>query len=156
MGMSTYLKIQKCNSGQFRLIQIDSDYSTTLFILLIRDMLVECWNRQHHGQTIHPTEKFISMDLFQILCVVIWAQLFLTSMVVEAIRGRKHHIWARTLVLKLNILFIPQRQFCLPKIHQEMTLCYDSQPTFSLHILMIEPSPQDLISSNTYISWKSK
>ena len=31
------------------------------------------WNRQHHGQTIHPTEKLISMNLFKILCVVTWA-----------------------------------------------------------------------------------
>ena len=29
-----------------------------------------CWNRHHHGQTIHPTEKFISMNLFEIICVV--------------------------------------------------------------------------------------
>ena len=31
------------------------------------------WNRQHYGQTIHPTEKLISMNLFKILCVVTWA-----------------------------------------------------------------------------------
>ena len=24
------------------------------------------WNRQHHGQTIHPTENLISMNLFKI------------------------------------------------------------------------------------------
>ena len=30
----------------------------------------QSWNRQHHGQTIHPTEKWISMNLFKILWVV--------------------------------------------------------------------------------------
>ena len=35
-------------------------------------------NRQHHGQTVHPKEKQISMNLFKIVCVVTWAQLFLT------------------------------------------------------------------------------
>ena len=49
--------------------------------------IVESWNRQHHGQTIHLSEKFNSINLFKILCVVTWAQLFLTSMVMEAVRG---------------------------------------------------------------------
>ena len=42
-------------------------------ILLIRDMVVECWNRQHHSQTKHPIENLIPMNLFKILCVVTWA-----------------------------------------------------------------------------------
>ena len=41
------------------------------------------------GQTIHPTQKFISMNLFEILSVITWAWLFLASMVVEAVRGQK-------------------------------------------------------------------
>jgi hypothetical protein len=44
--------------------------------------------------------------------------IILTSEVVEAVIGQKHHISAHTLAL--NVRFIPQRQFCLPKIHQEM------------------------------------
>ena len=40
----------------------------------------QSWNRQNHGQTIHPTEKL------KILCVVTWAQLYLTSMVMEAVK----------------------------------------------------------------------
>ena len=36
-------------------------------------LIVESWNRQHHGQNIHPTEKSISVNLFKILCVVTWA-----------------------------------------------------------------------------------
>ena len=30
----------------------------------------QSWNRRYHGKTIHPTEKFISIYLFKILCVV--------------------------------------------------------------------------------------
>ena len=33
-----------------------------------------CCKRQHHGQTIHPKEKLISMNLFKICCVVTWAR----------------------------------------------------------------------------------
>ena len=36
----------------------------------IFQMVVESSNRQHHSQTIHSTEKLISMNLFKILCVV--------------------------------------------------------------------------------------
>ena len=32
--------------------------------------------KQHHGQTIHPTENLISMNLFKILCIVKWAWFF--------------------------------------------------------------------------------
>ena len=35
-------------------------------ILLIRDMVVERWNRQFGCETIHPTQKFTSMNLLQI------------------------------------------------------------------------------------------
>ena len=75
--------------------------STFLFfkILLIRDMEVERWNRQFGCETIHPTQKFISMNLFQMSCVITWAWSFLTSEVVEAVRGQKHHISAHTLAL---------------------------------------------------------
>ena len=52
-------------------------------ILLIRDMVVESWNRQHHSQTIHPTKKFTSMNLFKILWVVTWAWSFLTSVTLQ-------------------------------------------------------------------------
>ena len=36
-------------------------------ILLIVLLVVKGWNRKHHGQTIHPTEKFTSMNLHRIL-----------------------------------------------------------------------------------------
>ena len=55
-----------------------------------------CWNsRQLHGQTRHPTENFVAMNLFKILCAVTWAWLFLTSEVMEAVRGHKHHSEAK-------------------------------------------------------------
>ena len=31
---------------------------------------VQCWNRHNHGQTIHPKQKFISMNLLQMSCVI--------------------------------------------------------------------------------------
>ena len=43
------------------------------------------------GQTMHSTEKFYSMNLFKILCVVTWTWYFLTFMVMEAVRGQKHY-----------------------------------------------------------------
>ena len=49
------------------------------------------WNRQHHSQTIHPAENFISINLFNKFCVVIWECLYLTSMVMEAVRGQTHY-----------------------------------------------------------------
>ena len=54
-------------------------------------------DRQHHGQIIHPTENLISMDLFKILCAVTWTLFFLTSNVMEAVRGQNtislHTLW---------------------------------------------------------------
>ena len=43
-------------------------------------------------------------------CMITWAWSFLTSEVVEAVRGQKHHNCAHILALKLNVRFIPQRQ----------------------------------------------
>ena len=107
------------------------------------------WNGEVGGQTVQLTENLISMNLLQIFCVITWAWSFLTSEVVEAVRGQKHHISAHTLAL--NVRFIPQRQFCLPKIHQEMR----SVMTLSLHSdsisRILEPSPQGLISSLLYV-----
>ena len=47
----------------------------------------------------------------------------------EADKGQKHHILAHTSALEFNVGFIPQCQFCLLKIYQEMK----SVMTFSLH-----------------------
>ena len=52
----------------------------------------------------------------------------------EAVKGQKHYISVHTLALKLNIRFIPQRQFCLPKY-----IC----------------STMDMIKSNIFIIWSS-
>ena len=48
-------------------------------ILSIRDMVVECWNRQLGCENIYPTQKLISMNLLQ---MIKWAWSFLTSEVV--------------------------------------------------------------------------
>ena len=39
---------------------------------LIRDMVVERCNTQFGCETIHPTQKFISMSLLQMPCVIKW------------------------------------------------------------------------------------
>ena len=44
---------------------------------------VQCCNRHNHGQTIHPTEIFISMTLLQMSCMITYAYLFLTFEVIE-------------------------------------------------------------------------
>ena len=62
-----------------------------LAILSIFLRVVKSWNRQYQSQTIHTTEKFNSMNLFKILCVVTWAQSFLTSMLMEAATGQKRY-----------------------------------------------------------------
>ena len=87
--------------------------------------------------------------------VITLAWSFLTTEVVEAVRGQKHHILAHTLALQLNIQFIPQCQFYLPKFQQEIL----SLMILSLHSAsmsqILEPSPQDLISSAQYRSSQS-
>ena len=61
-----------------------------IIILLIRDMVVESCYRQFGRKTIHPTQKFTSMNLLQMSCVITQAKLFLTSEVMEAVGGQKH------------------------------------------------------------------
>ena len=68
-------------------------------------MVVKVWNRQHHSQTIHATEKFTSMNLFKILCIVTWAWTFLTTKVMEALRGQKHPLEAKKGVDLLKKVF---------------------------------------------------
>ena len=43
---------------------------TVIFILLIRDMVVESCNRRFGRETIHPTKKINSMKLLQMSCVI--------------------------------------------------------------------------------------
>ena len=82
------------NEGLFEIFHCTQNrfWGTTL---LIREMVVESWNRQHYDQTIYPTEKFNSMNLFKILWVVAWAWSFLTSEVMEAVRGQKKPLEAK-------------------------------------------------------------
>ena len=107
-------------------------------------MVVERCNRQFGCETIHLTQKFTTMNLLQMPCVITCHNHFLIFEVVKAIRGQKHHILTHTLALYLNFQFIPLRQFCLPKLNQEMS----SLMTLSLNSASIsgilEPSPQGL------------
>ena len=58
---------------------------------------VQCWNRRFGGEAIHPTQKFTSMNLLQMSCMIT-----LTSEGVEADGGQKHHISAHTLALYIT------------------------------------------------------
>ena len=54
-------------------------------------MVVECWNRRFGCEIIHPTQKFTSMNLLQMSCMIIkWTWSFLTSDLMKAVRGQKH------------------------------------------------------------------
>ena len=80
----------------------DFQFQTPLPILLIRDMIVKHYSRRIGSETIHPTKNCTSMNLLQMPCVIKWSWSFLTSEVVEAVRGQKHHILAHTLALQLE------------------------------------------------------
>ena len=47
----------------------------------------------------HPTIFFVSMNLLQMSCMMTWAQSFLTSEFMEAVRGQKHR-WEAKKVMK--------------------------------------------------------
>ena len=57
----------------FIILQLEGQDNSSVFIHLI-NIFNGCFsrNRQHHGQTIHPTESFISITLFKLLCVLTW------------------------------------------------------------------------------------
>ena len=78
-------------------VTLKKDHMTN--ILLIKDMVVEHCYRRFGCETIHPIQKFISMDFLQMFCVITWASSLFTSEVVEAVRGQKHHISVHTLAL---------------------------------------------------------
>ena len=82
--------------------RIGNKKSNCLFASILL-MVVKSWNWQHHGQTIDPSDKFTSINLFKILWVVTWAWLFLTSM--EAIRGQTPYsnrtLWHRNSTFKV-------------------------------------------------------
>ena len=68
-----------------------------LILLIIKEcsMLEQTiWPSNHTSNT-----KVTSMNLLHMPCVITWAWSFLTSEVVEAVRGQKHHIWVYTLAL---------------------------------------------------------
>ena len=79
---------------KFTMVHLDVRKKEAREIFLIRDTVVERCNRRFGCETIHPTQNFISMNLLQMSCVITWAWAFLTSKVVEAVRGQKHHILA--------------------------------------------------------------
>ena len=74
-----------------------------LIVLLVVDVGTDAiTDKPYFLLSLLPTENLISMNLLQISCVITWALSFLTSEVVEAVRGQKHHILAHTLALQLE------------------------------------------------------
>ena len=63
-------------------------------LILIRDMVVERCSRKFGCETIHPTQKFTSINLFQMSCLITWAWSFLNSEVVEAVRCQMSYLGA--------------------------------------------------------------
>ena len=61
---------------QFTFKSFPSFYRSALFLHISHQYLtnVQCCNRRNHGQTIHPTDIFISMNLLQMPCVITWDQ----------------------------------------------------------------------------------
>ena len=62
-------------------------------------MAVERCYKLYGCETIHSTQKFISMNLLQMPSMITWARSILTPEDVEAVRGQKHHISMHTLAL---------------------------------------------------------
>ena len=44
-------------------------HCSNTYILLIRDIVVKCCNRRYGCETIHPAQKFTSMNLLQMPCI---------------------------------------------------------------------------------------
>ena len=95
---------------------------------------VQSWDRLFGCETIHPTQKFTLMNLLQMPCVITLAWSFLTSEIVEAVRGQKHHISAHTLALLTQRSVHPTVPLLLTKDSPRNEINYDSQLPFSLHI----------------------
>ena len=95
---------------------------------------VQSWNRRFVCETIHPTQTFTSMNLLQMYCVITWACIFLTSDVVEADRGQKHHISVHNLGTLTQRSVHPSVPVLFTKDLPSNEISYDFQPSFSLHI----------------------
>ena len=107
---------------------------------------VQSWNIRFGRQTIHPTQKFASMNLLQMPCVITWAWSFLTSEVVEAVRGQKHHRYLDAYFGTLTQRSVhPTAPVLLTKdSRNELWLSASIQPPFSLHISNSRTKPAGL------------
>ena len=70
-GVSGFLKL----GGKYLLCKkVEGTIAPPCLPSLTLLVYFKCCNRRNHGQTIHPTENFISMNLLQMSCVKTWAQ----------------------------------------------------------------------------------
>ena len=105
---------------------------------------VQCWNRRFGCETIHPTQKLTSMNLLHMSCVITLAWSFLTTEVVEADGGHKHHISAHTLTQHLVHPSVP---VLLTKDLPRNEISYDFQPPISLQSFSVSFSVPSILRS---------
>jgi hypothetical protein len=106
--------------------------STVHIFLLIRDMVVKDWNRQFGCETIHPTQRFPSMNLLQMPCVITWAWAFLISEVVEVVRGQ--NIISRRTFWQLIQHSVHSTVPVLLTKDSRNEISYDFQPPYIEHL----------------------
>ena len=86
-----------------------------------------------------PHKSLLQWICWKMPCVITWAWSFLTSEVVEAVRGQTHHILMHTLAL----WHFPTAPVLLTKDTRN-EISYDFQPPFSLHISNSRTKPAGL------------
>ena len=109
-------------------------------------MYFGCCHIQHHIQTIHSTEIFISMNLLQMSCVITWAWSFLTSESWRLLEAKNIISWCT--LWHFNSRFGSSHSDS--SAYQRFNQKWD-QLWLSVHSAYIsrilEPRPQGLISS---------
>ena len=93
------------------------------------------WNHTSHT-------KVTAMNLLQMHFVITWAWSFLTSEVLEAVRGQKHHLGAHFGTLTQRSVHLTAPVLLTKDSRNEIS--YDFQPPFSLHISNSRTKPTGL------------
>ena len=135
-----------CDSSLMVLWQLCDRFVMTLWqpCDLINTFTGSWWcNRHNNGKTIYSTENFISMNLLQMSCLITRAWSFLTSKVVEAVWGQKHHILTHTLHFNSTSCSSLSASSAYQRFTKKCDVLWHSASISRI----LEPSPQGLISS---------
>ena len=96
------------------------------------------WNHTSHT-------KNTSMNLLQMPCVITWSWSFLTSKVVKAVRGQKHHILAYTFNSTFGSFYSASSAYQrFTRKWDQLWLSASIWPPFSLHISNSRIKPKGL------------